>query len=73
MKQIDIDSVNYVIPTIYGVNINSKGFILRKIRDNKDGTLTCIPINLDKFDPFDINRSDVIECFEVVGVLNDNI
>jgi hypothetical protein len=73
LKKLNIEDIKYSITTIYGINIEPKGFILRKIRDNNDGTLTCIPVNMDKFEPFNINKDDVIECFEVVGVMNDNI
>lgn len=70
LKRLDVNNIKYSITTIYGVNILSKGFILRKIRDNGDNTLTCIPVNMDKFEPFNINKDEVVECFEVVGTLN---
>lgn len=70
LKRIDIENVTYDITKLYGINITTKGFILRKIRDNHDGTLTCIPANLDKFEPFNINKANVVECFEVVGIMN---
>lgn len=58
---------------IYVVDSFSQGLIVRKIRDNYDGTLTCIPTNLDQFQPFNINKSDVINIFRIVGVLVTNI
>lgn len=54
---------------IYAVNTETKGLIIRRIRDNKDGTWTCTPINQDQFQPFDIYRFDVINVFRIVGVL----
>lgn len=70
LKRLDVNNIKYSITTLYGINISSKGFILRKIRDNGDNTLTCIPVNMDKFEPFNINKDEVVECFEVVGTLN---
>ena len=58
---------------IYAVDTNSKGMIVRRIRDNKNGTWTCTPCNTDQFQPFDINRTDVINVFKIVGVLITNI
>lgn len=58
---------------IYAVNTETQGMIVRRIRDNKDGTWTCTPCNQDKFQSFDIYRFDVINVFRVVGVLISNI
>lgn len=58
---------------IYAVDTWSQGMILRRIRDNRDGTWTCTPVNQDHFQPFDIDRSDVINVFRIVGVLTSNI
>ena len=58
---------------IYAVNTESQGMFIRRIRDNKDGTWTCTPCNLDKFQPFDIYRYDVINVFRIVGILVPNL
>lgn len=58
---------------IYAVNTLSQGMIIRRIRDNRNGTWTCTPCDLDHFQPFDIKRADVINVFRVVGVLITNI
>ena len=58
---------------IYAVDTWTQGMIIRRIRDNRDGTWTCSPCDLDRFQPFDINRSDVINVFRIVGVLISNI
>lgn len=54
---------------IYVIDTETRGMIVRRIRDNRDGTLTCIPCNQDQFQPFDIYKFDVINIFRVVGVL----
>jgi transcriptional regulator with XRE-family HTH domain len=54
---------------IYAVDTKSHGIIVRRILDNRDGTWTCTPCDLDKFQPFDIERSDVCNVFRIVGVL----
>ena len=58
---------------IYAVETKSQGMIVRRICDNKDGTWTCTPCDLDRFQPFDIHRSDVINVFKIVGVLITSI
>lgn len=58
---------------MYVVDTYTQGLIVRKIKNNDDGTWTCTPINLDKFQPFNINCSDVINVFKIVGVLINNI
>ena len=58
---------------IYVIDTESQGLIIRKIRDNKDGTWTCIPCNQDQFKSFNIYRFDVINVFKVVGILTTNI
>jgi hypothetical protein len=58
---------------IYAVDTWSQGMIIRRICDNKNGTWTCTPCDLDHFQPFDIQRSDVINVFRIVGVLITNI
>ena len=58
---------------IYAVNTGTQGMIVRRIKDNKDGTWTCTPCNTDHFQPFDIERNDVITVFRIVGVLITNI
>ena len=66
----DVDIMN---GDIYAVDTWSQGMIIRRIRDNKDGTWTCTPCDLDHFQPFNIDRSDVINVFRIVGVLITNI
>lgn len=58
---------------IYAVNTKSYGMIVRRIKDNRDGTWTCFPCDMDRFQPFDIQRSDVVNVFRIVGVLITNI
>lgn len=58
---------------IYAIDTWSQGLIVRRVHDNKDGTLTCIPCNHDHFQKFDIEYSDVINVFRIVGVLIANI
>ena len=58
---------------IYGVNTETQGLIIRRIRDNNDGTWTCTPVNQDQFQPFNIDRSDVINVFRIVGFLVPNL
>jgi transcriptional regulator with XRE-family HTH domain len=58
---------------IYAVNTGTQGMIVRRIRDNKNGTWTCTPCDTDHFQPFDIDRTDVITVFRIVGVLITNI
>lgn len=58
---------------IYAVNTKSQGLIVRRIRDNKNSTWTCTPCDTDHFQPFDIDRTDVITVFRIVGVLITSI
>lgn len=58
---------------IYAVDTWSQGMIIRRIKDNKDGTWKCTPCDTDHFQPFDININDVINVFRIVGVLITNI
>lgn len=58
---------------VYVVDTKSQGMIVRRILDNRDGTWTCTPYDLDHFQPFDINRDDVIHVFKIVGVLITHI
>ena len=58
---------------IYAVDTWSQGMIIRRIHDNRDGTWKCVPVNQDHFQPFDIDREDVINVFRIVGVLTCNI
>lgn len=58
---------------IYAVNTKGYGMIVRRIKDNRDGTWTCFPCDMDRFQPFDIQRSDVVNVFRIVGVLITNI
>lgn len=58
---------------IYAVNTKSQGMLVRRIKDNRNGTWTCSPCDLDHFQPFDISRDDVITVFKIVGVLITNI
>ena len=52
---------------IYAVDTWNQGMIIRRIMDNRDGTWTCIPCDQDRFKPFNIERSDVINVFKIVG------
>lgn len=54
---------------IYAVDTWNQGMIIRRIMDNRDGTWTCIPCDQDHFKPFNIDRSDVINVFKIVGIL----
>lgn len=54
---------------IYAINTLSQGVIVRRIIDNYDGVWTCAPYDTDRFKSFDVNKSDVINVFKVVGVL----
>lgn len=54
---------------IYAINTLSQGVIVRRIIDNYDGTWSCFPCDTDRFKSFDVNKSDVINVFRVVGVL----
>ena len=57
---------------IYVVNTKSLGMFLRRIVDN--GTsLTFIAENQQDFPDFEIDRSDIINIFRVVGVLIPNL
>lgn len=58
---------------IYVVNTWKQGMIVRRITDNNNGIWTCTPCDLDHFQPFTIDRSDVINVFRIVGVLITNI
>ena len=58
---------------IYAVDTYTQGMIIRKIKDNRNGIWTCTPCNLDQFQPFDIERDDVINVFRIVGVLITNL
>jgi predicted XRE-type DNA-binding protein len=58
---------------IYAVDTVNQGMIIRRIRDNKDGTWTCTPVNQDQFQPFDIYRFDVLNVFRIVGLLVTNL
>lgn len=58
---------------IYAVNTKSQGMLVRRIKDNRNGTWTCSPCDLGHFQPFDISRDDVINVFKIVGVLITNI
>lgn len=58
---------------IYAVDTWSQGMIIRRIHDNRDGTWRCVPVNQDHFQPFEIERDDVINVFRIVGVLTSNI
>lgn len=66
-------SENIINGDIYAVDTWTQGMIIRRIRDNKDGTWTCTPCDLDRFQPFDIERADVINVFKIVGVLITSI
>lgn len=72
LTRLDIEAP-IVNGEIYAVDTWTQGMIIRRIRDNRDGTWTCSPCDMDKFQPFDIQRTDVINVFRIVGVLTTNI
>lgn len=72
LSRLDNDAT-IVNGEIYAVNTLSQGMIVRRIKDNRNGTWTCSPCDLDHFQPFDIQREDVINVFRIVGVLVTNI
>lgn len=72
LRKLEIDE-NIVNGEIYAVDTWSQGMIIRRILDNRDGIWTCTPCDLDHFQPFDIERSDVINVFRIVGVLITNL
>lgn len=72
LRKLEMEE-NIVAGEIYAVDTWSQGMIIRRVRDNRDGTWTCTPCDLDHFQPFDIERSDVINVFRIVGVLITNI
>ena len=57
---------------IYVVNTKSSGMFLRRLVDNGEG-LTFISENQQDFPDFNIDYSDVINIFRVVGVLIPNL
>ena len=57
---------------IYIVNTKSLGMFLRRLVDNGSG-LTLIAENQQDFPDFDIEYSDVINVFRVVGALIPNL
>lgn len=67
------ESIPIVNGNIYVVDTYSQGMILRRMIDQKDGTWICVPINKDQFNPFEISRDDIINVFEVVGLLTVKI
>ena len=58
---------------IYAIDTYSQGIIVRKMIKNQPDTITCIPINRDHFKAFDIQVSDIINVYKVVGCLTLNI
>ena len=72
LRKLELEE-NIINGDIYAVDTWSQGMIIRRILDNRDGTWTCTPCDLDHFQPFDIQRSDVINVFRIVGVLITNI
>ena len=72
LQKLD-ESAPIINGEIYAVNTLSQGMIIRRIRDNKNGKWTCTPCDTDHFQPFDIERTEVINVFRIVGVLITNI
>ena len=72
LRKLELDE-NIVNGEIYAVDTWSQGMIIRRICDNRDDTWTCTPCDLDHFQPFDIDRNDVINVFRIVWVLITNI
>ena len=58
---------------IYAINTKSQGMIIRRLKDNKNGTFTCTPCDTDHFQSFDIDKVDIITIFRIVGILITNI
>lgn len=71
LERLDKDAT-IINGEIYAVDTWNQGMIIRRILDNRDGTWTCTPCDLDHFQPFDIDRSDVINVFKIIGILITN-
>lgn len=71
LERLDKDAT-IINGEIYAVDTWNQGMIIRRILDNRDGTWTCTPCDLDHFQPFNINRSDVINVFKIIGILITN-
>lgn len=63
---------NIINGEIYAINTHSHGLIIRKVIDNLDGTIKCIPINQDQFVSINMYKFDIINIFKVVGYLTIN-
>ena len=66
------DDVPIINGEIYVVDTRSSGMFLRRLVDNGNG-LTLIAENQQDFPDFDIEYSDVINVFRVVGALIPNL
>ena len=66
------DGVPIINGEIYVVDTRSSGMFLRRLVDNGNG-LTLIAENQQDFPDFDIEYSDVINVFRVVGALIPNL
>lgn len=72
LSRLDLDA-SIVNGEIYVIDTKSQGMIVRRIRDNRNGTWTCTPCDTDHFQPFNVERKDIINVFKIVGVLITNI
>ena len=66
------DDATIINGEIYVVDTNSSGMCLRRLVDNGNG-LTLIAENQQDFPDFDIEYTDVINVFRVVGALIPNL
>lgn len=71
LRRMPIDST-IINGEIYVVDTKSQGMFLRRLVDNGHG-LTFIAENPQEFPDFDLEYSDVLNLFRVVGVLISNI
>lgn len=71
LRRMPIDST-IINGEIYVVDTKSQGMFLRRLVDNGHG-LTFIAENPQEFPDFDLEYSDVLNIFRVVGVLISNI
>ena len=71
LKLLDKDNV-CMNGEIYAIDTYSHGILVRKMIDNKHDIITCIPANKEHFKQFDIEKSDIINVYKVVGWLTVN-
>lgn len=54
---------------IYVIDTKSQGMLVRRIVVNMDNSWTCSPCDYDHFQTIDIRRDDIINVFDIVGIL----